>query len=483
MNGTDIKNHFIGFEVSQNLTGNISGISIDTRTIKVGDLFFAIHGESFDSHSVIDEAILKGASGIVLEDDRQIPETLLKIKVSNSRTAYALISSLFFNFPSEKLKLVGITGTSGKTTTAFLLYDLFNKLGINAGFIGTLGVGINGQFVRMELFPPTTPNAFHLNKILSEMISNNVKYVFLEVTSHGIKQKRVYGLKFAYKILTTIGIDHLDYHKTYEDYLNTKLSFFEGQDYTAILNRDSREFNLFDLSCKAHKFTYGILNKADLIATDIKLEENLSSFLMNMRNGKSLNIKLSMGGLFNVYNFLAVSSLAFLENVPFDAIKGFAINVPMIAGRLEYYRINGRIVVVDFAHNPIEIEEVLKFLKTIKGIGRLITVVGSVGGSTLEKRIEMGRTASRLSDYVFITTDDPRGDDINQLAFYGFKGVEGNGEAEANRVTAIKKACKYSRTYDIIALLGRGDEREMHYREGLEFFRDIEIAQKAFDED
>ncbi|MGB9694452.1 MAG: UDP-N-acetylmuramoyl-L-alanyl-D-glutamate--2,6-diaminopimelate ligase [Caldisericaceae bacterium] len=482
MNGNEIKNYFREFNCSQNLQRSISGISIDTRSLKPGDLFIAIRGESFDSHLAIDEAIQRGASGVVLEEDREIPENLLKAKVADSRVAYALISALFFNFPSEKLKLVGITGTSGKTTTAFLLYKLFNSLGINSGFIGTLGVGINGNFTRMELFPPTTPDAFNLSEILAKMVSDNVKYVFLEVTSHGIKQKRVYGNKFAYKILTTMGVDHLDYHKTYEDYLETKLSFFSDSGYTAILNSDSKEIDKFFSVCKARKLTYGIRNSSDFMADNIVFDEQRSSFLLTANDGKSIEIELPIGGYFNVYNFLAVSSLAFNEGISLKSLQEFASHAPLIAGRLEFHKINGRTVVVDFAHNPFEIGEVLHFLRSVKSNGRLITVVGPVGGSAKEKRIEIGRVASSLSDYVFITTDDPRGDSPEELAFDAFQGVNGNGEVYVDRSEAIRKACKLSISNDTIALLGRGDEEEMHLKEGIQFFKDIEIAQEALRE-
>jgi UDP-N-acetylmuramoyl-L-alanyl-D-glutamate--2,6-diaminopimelate ligase len=481
MNGIDIKEHFKEFDVSQNITRNIQGISIDTRTMKAGDLFFGMHGENFDSHRLIDEAIAKGASGIVLQDDRQIPNNLLKVKVSDSREAYALISSLFFNFPSSKLKLVGITGTSGKTTTAFLLYDLFTKLGFKSGFIGTLGIGMNGKFTRMELHPPTTPDAFSLNKMLSGMVSNNVQYVFLEATSHGIKQKRVYGLEFAYKILTTMGEDHLDYHKTYEDYLKTKVSFFEEGNFHAILNRDSREFEAFDSSCKNYKFTYGIVNPSDLTAKNIELKEDHSSFNIVLHDGRALRITLSMSVLFNVYNFLAVSSCAILEGVSLEALQHFALNATKIVGRLEIYHLNGRIVVIDFAHNPLEVEEMLKFLNGIKGEGKLITVVGAVGGSTKEKRVAMGQAASNLSDFVFITTDDPRGDDIERLASEVFSGVNGNGTLVVDRELAIHEACAYSKAGDMIAVLGRGDEEEMHSKEGTKIFKDIQIATEALE--
>ncbi len=480
MNGNDIKLHFPELLVSQNLKVEIKGISIDSRIVKDGELFVATKGEYFDSHSVIDEAIKNGAVGIVLEGDRPIGKQLLKIQTNNSRQAYALISSLFFEFPSEKIKLVGITGTSGKTTTAFLLCTLFNRVGIPAGFIGTLGVGIKGRFRRMELFPPTTPDAFPLNALLSEMVREDVQFVFLEVSSHAISLDRVFGLHFAFRVLTTMGVDHLDFHETEENYLNTKVSFFANQK-NVILNADSNRIELFK-SVVAEAKLYGIEHGASYSASNIELTPKGSHFDLLVDNEKKVHINLSIRGLFNIYNFLAVSVIAIENGISLAQLKDFASKEIKIPGRMEVVELNGKTIVVDFAHNPIEIKEVLSFLRANKK-SRLITVIGPVGGSTKEKRLEIGLISSQLSDFVFVTVDDPRKDDPEELARDAFIGISGNGKMVVDRKDAIREAVKMAHREDIVAILGRGDEEEMHFKEGTKKFSDLKIVLQALNED
>ena len=475
MKASEIKLYFPELNVIGDDNVEISGIQIDSRIIKTGNVFVAMKGENFDSHSKIDEALNRGAVGIVMEKDISIPKDRFKILTEDSRKIYSLLSSLFFNFPSNKLKLVGITGTSGKTTTAFLLYKFFNLIGVKAGFIGTTGIGYCDLFKRNEDFPPTTPDAFPLNSILSKMVEENIKYVFMEVSSHAIKLKRITGLKFYRKMLTTIGEEALDFHKTFEEYLNAKLSFFKDEE-NVILNADSPYINRFKEISKKY-LLYGINNSAD-IEGSIKSKDLEEFGIVVKYKGNETIINLKMGGIFNIYNFLALSLFILTEGYEINRIKQFAKKIPKIPGRMNFLRKNGRTILIDFAHNPLEIDNVLRHLREFSH-GRLFTVVGAVGFSTKKKKLEIGKIASRYSDFVIVTTDDPRGDDPGVIAEDVLKGVKGNGKIVINRIEAIKEGITMLDKGDIIAILGRGDETEVHYKEKTIYFTDLEVVKEV----
>ena len=478
MKASEIKLYFPELKVIGNTNVEISGIQIDSRSIKAGNIFVAMRGENIDSHSKIDEALNNGAVGIVVEKDIPISEDKFKIITEDSRKTYSLLSSLFFNFPSNKLKLVGITGTSGKTTTAFLLYKFFNLIGIKTGFIGTTGIGYNDLFTRNEDFPPTTPDAFPLNSILSKMVGKDIKYVFMEVSSHAIKLSRITGLKFYGKILTTIGEEALDFHKTFEDYLKTKFSFFKDEE-NVILNADSPYIDRFKEASKKY-LLYGISNAADI--EGLIKSQNLENVEIVIKyKGNENLVNLRMIGIFNVYNFLALSLFILTEGYEIDYIKRFASEIPVIPGRMNLFRKNGRTVLIDFAHNPLEIENVLKHLRKFSH-GRLFTVMGAVGFSTKKKKIEMGEIASRYSDFVIVTTDDPRGDNPEIIAEDVLKGVKGNGKIIIDRMKAIKEGIAMLNEGDTIAILGRGDETEVHYKEKTIYFTDLEVVKEALGE-
>ena len=478
MNASQIKIFYPELNISGDTNVEVSGIEIDSRKVKAGNIFVAIKGENFDSHTKIDEALNNGAIGVVTERDVSIPGGNLKILTDDSRWVYALLSSLFFDFPSNKFKLVGITGTSGKTTTGFLLYRFFNVIGIKAGFIGTIGIGHADLFNRSETFPLTTPDAFPLNRILSEMVREDIKYVFIEVSSHAIKLKRIAGLKFYKKILTTIGEDHLDLHNTFEDYLNTKISFFRNGE-SAMLNADSLYIERFKNIAKKHTL-YGIERPADIEGVIISEELENVNFVIKYKGNEDI-INLHMSGTFNVYNFLAISTFIFEEGYEIGYIKQFAKNIPVVPGRANLLQKGGKKVFVDFAHNPLEIENVLKYLRRFTD-GKLIVVIGAVGFSTEKKKIEMGKAASIYSDFVIVTTDDPRGDDPVEIAKGVLKGVKGNGKIVLDRRNAIKEGISMLNKGDTIAILGRGDEVEAHYKDKTVYFKDLDAAKEELSE-
>jgi len=474
MKGHQLKQIFPQFHYSGNLNIEFNSIVLDSRKVTKGAMFVAIKGTRFNSHSKVNEAIQKGAAAIVFEEDVKIPANMLGVKVENTRSAYSLFSSAFFNFPSKKLKVVGITGTSGKTTTAFWLYKFFSDvLNDKSGFIGTIGEDSGTGFVIKEKFPPTTPDAFYLNSLLSDMVKNGVKYVFLEVSSSAILFERVNGVSFYTKILTNIAEDHLDVHNSFSDYLQTKVSFFDSET-LSILNRDADYYEEFAMKVK-NPITYGIAQNADIRARILSATLNHTDFELTFHDTKS-TMRLNIGGVFNVYNFLALSAFAFNEKVDVEQVKYFASHIPQVPGRLKTYEVERGMVVIDFAHNPYEIEKILQFLNGIKK-NRLITVVGAVGWSTKKKRKEIGEKSSLYSDVVIVTTDDPRGDDPDVLIQDVAEFVE-RPVIIKDRFKAIEYAVSIMEKGDIVALLGRGEEREIHFKDSVLKMSDEEMLKE-----
>lgn len=476
MRVSKIHEYFPELIIAGNLDTDFSGIMLDSRKVKSGDIFVAIRGSKLDSHTKIYEAFDNGAVGVVIEKDMIIPEGKFKIITDNSRKTYALISSLYFNFPSKRLKLIGITGTSGKTTTAFLMYKLFNLMNLKAGFIGTIGVGKGDFFTISETFPPTTPDAFPLNSMLSEMLSEGIQYVFVEVSSHAIKLQRVESLRFYKKILTTVGEEALDFHETFKDYLDTKISFFfDCKD--AIFNADCKYIEKFE-EASSNYILYGINNPSDIKGSILSINPENTIFTIDYQK-INIKIDLQMSGIFNVYNFLALASVVFTEELDASYLLNFAKHIPRVPGRSNFYRKNDRTIFVDYAHNPFELENVLQHLKNLSD-GRLITVIGAVGFSTDKKKYEMGEIASKYSDFVFVTTDDPRGDDPEKIVKDVFAGVKGNGKIVLDRKKAIKEALETSKFGDVVAILGRGDDEEIHYSDRTVYFADLDIVKEVF---
>ncbi len=471
----EIKKVFTDFDISGHLETEFSGICIDSRAVKPGDLFVAIRGVNIDGHCFVEEALRKGAIGAVVESEMNLPPGITKIRVKDSREAYARLSCLFFDFPSDKLKLVGITGTMGKTTTGYLLYSLFRSCGVKTGFIGTNNYYIDGERKRSSSLPPTTPDSFKFNAILNEMVKSGVNYVFAEITSHAINQKRAFGMTFYSKILTTMGVDHLDFHKSVEDYVYTKVSFFSNFR-APIINLDTKYLEDF-ASASVEPVFYSRKQPADFWASAEESDKNGYHFNLMKRDQLLARIFLRMLGDFNIYNFLAVSTFAIREGIDMNTIREFAADAPNVPGRMEYIESKDRRVVIDFAHNPDEFRNVLASLRQ-KTSGRLITVFGVVGFSEKSKRMEMGKVASEYSDYVIVTTDDPRGDDPSVIAEDAFSCVV-SGEIILDRGNAIRKALQLCQPGDLVAVLGRGDESVIHYKEGEFEFSDIEFVKEV----
>ena len=453
LNGVDV------LDILGNKEIEISEIVFDSRKVIENSLYIAIKGTLADGHQYISSAIEKGAKGIVCEVlPEQKEEGITYIKVENSSEVLGLLASNFYANPSKDLILIGVTGTNGKTSVSTLLFDVFQKMGYLSALISTVEYRIGD-----EVFPSThtTPDIITLNKILSKAVEQGCQYAFMEVSSHGIHQGRIDGLNFRIAGFTNITHDHLDYHKTFLEYLNTKKRFFDElpQTAVAITNIDDKNGLVMLQNTKAKKKTYAVKTLADYHGKLLELDFN--GMLLDF-NGKEFWTTLT--GKFNVYNLLLVFAIArelgFEENEILTVIS----QLKRVNGRFETLKSEGGIVfVVDYAHTPDALENILDSINDIRTKNeRLITVFGCGGDRDKEKRPEMGKVATRKSTLAIITSDNPRTEDPAQIIKEIEAGVESQNFSKyitiPDRKEAIKMAIKFAEPKDIVLLAGKGHE-------------------------
>ena len=453
LNGADV------LDILGNKEIEISEIVFDSRKAVKNSLYIAIKGTLVDGHQYIPSAIEKGAKAIVCEVlPEQKEEGIIYIKVENSSKVLGLLASNFYGNPSEKLTLVGVTGTNGKTSVSTLLFDIFKKMGYSSVLISTVEYRIGD-----EVFPSThtTPDIITLNKILSKAVEQGCQYAFMEVSSHGIHQGRIDGLNFRIAGFTNITHDHLDYHKTFLEYLNTKKRFFDElpQTAVAITNIDDKNGLVMLQNTKAKKKTYAVKTLADYHGKLLELDFN--GMLLDF-NGKEFWTTLT--GKFNVYNLLLVFAIArelgFEENEILTTIS----KLKRVNGRFEVLKSQGGIIfVVDYAHTPDALENILDSINEIRTKNeRLITIFGCGGDRDREKRPEMGKVATRKSTLAIITSDNPRTEDPAQIIKEIEAGVESQNFSKyitiPDRKEAIKMAIKFAEPKDIVLLAGKGHE-------------------------
>lgn len=463
-------------EIVGKLETEISEIIFDSRKVIENSLYIAIKGTLADGHQYISSAIEKGAKGIVCEVlPEQKEEGITYIKVENSSDVLGLLASNFYGNPSKDLILIGVTGTNGKTSISTLLFDVFQKMGYLSALISTVEYRIGS-----EVFPSThtTPDIITLNRILSKAVEQGCQYAFMEVSSHGIHQGRIDGLNFRIAGFTNITHDHLDYHKTFLDYLNTKKRFFDElpQTAVAITNIDDKNGLVMLQNTKAKKKTYALKTLADYQGK--LLEADFNGMLLNF-NGKEFWTTLT--GKFNVYNLLLVFAIArelgFEENEILTVIS----QLKRVNGRFETLKSQGGIIfVVDYAHTPDALENILDSINDIRTKNeRLITVFGCGGNRDKEKRQEMGKVATRKSTLSIITSDNPRTEDPMQI----IKEIEAGIEVEnfskyttiPDRKEAIKMAIKFAEPKDIILVAGKGHETYQEINGMRHHFDDKEV--------
>ena len=467
LNGVDV------LDILGNKEIEISEIVFDSRKAVKNSLYIAIKGTLVDGHQYISSAIEKGAKAIVCEVlPEQKEEGIIYIKVENSSKVLGLLASNFYGNPSEKLTLVGITGTNGKTSVSTLLFDIFKKMGYSSVLISTVEYRIGD-----EVFPSThtTPDIITLNKILYKAVEQGCQYAFMEVSSHGIHQGRIDGLNFRIAGFTNITHDHLDYHKTFLEYLNTKKRFFDElpQTAVAITNIDDKNGLVMLQNTKAKKKTYAVKTLADYHGKLLELDFN--GMLLDF-NGKEFWTTLT--GKFNVYNLLLVFAIArelgFEENEILTTIS----QLKRVNGRFEVLKSQGGIIfVVDYAHTPDALENILDSINEIRTKNeRLITIFGCGGDRDREKRPEMGKVATRKSTLAIITSDNPRTEDPAQIIKEIEAGVESQNFSKyitiPDRKEAIKMAIKFAEPKDIVLVAGKGHDT----------YQEINVVRHHFDD-
>lgn len=432
-------------------------IQFDSRKIEKGDLFVAERGELSDGHKYIDAAISKGAVVVVVEDmPDDMNSEVVYLQVESSRHAIGIIARNFYDDPSSKLKLIGVTGTNGKTTVATLSYHLFKSLGFQCGLISTIVNRIGEEEVATER---TTPDTLTLNQLLVRMIDCGCEYVFMEVSSHAVVQRRIEGLTFFGGVFTNLTHDHLDYHKTFTNYILAKQGFFNSltKEAFALTNIDDKNGGKMLENTHAKKYTYSLTQPADFKA---KIIENCFEGLLLEVNGKEVSARLV--GRFNAYNLLAIYGIARLSGLKEDeALIGLS-NLRAAAGRFEpHYLKNGATAIVDYAHTPDALNNVISTINSIKHGGRLITVVGCGGNRDKTKRPEMAAIAQKGSDILILTSDNPRYEEPNDILSDMKAGIQDSSNVfcVTDRREAIKLAAGLSHgKSDIILIAGKGHE-------------------------
>ncbi len=448
----------------ENISGNrditVANVVFDSRRVQPGDLFVAVSGTQVDGHRFIDNAIKQGATAVVCE---ALPQNLSTevawIKVKNSAYALGQMAANFYGRPSGKLKLVGVTGTNGKTTIVTLLHQLFLNLGYEAGMLSTI---VNKVNRKERLTSHTTPDALSINRILSEMVEAGCAYVFMEVSSHAIVQERVAGLQFAGALFTNITHDHLDYHKTFREYITAKKKLFDDlpKEAFALVNADDRNARIMLQNTKAEKYSYALKTMADFRGR--LLEDEFSGLQMFLDNKEFYS---PMVGAFNASNLLAVYATAVLLGQDKEEILRILSSLCGAEGRFEVLRSpEGIVCIVDYAHTPDALKNVLETILAIRsGDEQLITVVGAGGDRDKTKRPEMAAIASVLSNRTILTSDNPRSENPEDILHDMKAGIDKaqmkNTLVISNRREAIKTAYTLANEGDIILVAGKGHEK------------------------
>lgn len=459
-------------------------LHFDSRKIGLNDVFVAIRGTASDGHEFIKNAVDQGAIAIVCEEFPKLKiNGVTYIKVNDTREALAYMASNYYDNPSSKLKLIGVTGTNGKTTVTSLLFQLFQGLGYPAGLISTVKIRIDKKEYATKL---TTPDSISINKYLNEMVDAGIEYAFMEVSSHGIDQKRSLGLDFDVAAFTNLSHDHLDYHKTFEAYRDVKKRLFDQLKKTAvaITNKDDKNGDFMLQNCKSKSFSYALKSHADYKA---KILESSFTGLHLKINQQEIWTKII--GEFNAYNILTVFAVAdLLEIDNFETLK-FLSQLQPVNGRFDHFisHTEDISVIVDYAHTPDALENVLETINNIRTKNEtLITVVGCGGNRDKSKRPKMGKIAAQYSDQVIFTSDNPRDEDPRIIIEEIEAGVEVQNLKKVlcitDRKEAIKTACKLSQPKDIILIAGKGHETYQEIKGKRSDFDDMKIVKSLLNQ-
>ena len=460
----------------------VNQLQLDSRKVAVGDCFIALKGTAVDGHQFINQCIAQGAIAVVCEDlPALLNEKVTYVKVESSAVAAGIMASNFYGNPSTKMNVIGVTGTNGKTSTVTLLFRLFRKFGNHVGLLSTVQNQINEEIIPAT---HTTPDPISLNRLMKQMVDADCEYCFMEVSSHAIHQHRIEGLKFTGGIFTNITHDHLDYHKTFENYLRAKKKFFDHLPATAfaLVNADDRNGSVMVQNTKAEKHTYSLKSPSEFKA---KIIENTVAGLALELDGVEMHTRLI--GEFNAYNLTAVYAAARLLGVEKEECLRVLSSLTPPEGRFDQLiSQNEKIVgIVDYAHTPDALKNVLQTINAIRsGNENLFTVVGCGGDRDATKRPVMAEIATRLSNKVVFTSDNPRSEEPGEILNQMSAGVSPSDKKKVltieNRREAIKTACMMAGKGDIILLAGKGHEKYQEIK-GVKYpFDDKKVLEEAF---
>lgn len=460
-------------------TAQINKIAFDSRKVEDQDLFVAIRGTLSDGHDYIEKAINQGAVAIVCEQKPEIVvEGVSYIEVEDTQVALAIMAANYYGAPSENLKLVGVTGTNGKTTIATLLYQLFQNAGYKVGLLSTVKILVGEKEYKAT---HTTPDSLTINYYLNEMNQEGVEYCFMEVSSHGIHQKRTEGLVFEGGIFTNLSHDHLDYHNTFKEYRDVKKAFFDGLPAKAfaIVNKDDKNGEFMLQNTKAKQFTYALKSYGDFRGQI--LENSLGGLLLKLNDHE---VWTKLIGSFNAYNLLAIFGTAQLLGLETMEVLRLLSDLQSVSGRFQYLISESKVTaIVDYAHTPDALKNVLETMNDIRTKNEtLITIVGCGGDRDKMKRPVMGNIAAKLSDKAIFTSDNPRTEKPEQIIEDIEKGVEPQDYKKTLSITdrkqAIKTACQLAEKDDIILIAGKGHETYQEVNGERTDFNDFEIVKE-----
>jgi UDP-N-acetylmuramoyl-L-alanyl-D-glutamate--2,6-diaminopimelate ligase len=466
----------------------VSGITYDSRSAVLNSVFVAVHGFKTDGANYAAQAVERGAKTVVLEKDMDLPDGVTRVIVPNARVALAELSSAFYGHPSRKLKMIGITGTNGKTTTSFLIEAILRKAGYKVGVIGTVEARIDGRGLPVKL---TTPESSELQELLSKMVKEGVTHVVMEVSSHSLELHRTHGCEFDVAIYTNLTHDHLDFHENMQNYLKAKLKLFEKlgkghkKDVTGIVNVDDPYGKRILTYIDGDIMTYGIINNANLKASNFEWTLEHMRFDIETHDIK-LRMNTNLIGVYNAYNIMAALLCGRAFGLPYEQMKKAVEEVKYIPGRFERVHAGQKFpVIVDFAHSP---DSLTKLLETIRPLvkGKVILVFGCPGDRDRAKRPVMGEIAVKLADFTYISTDDPHSESPDAIMKEIEVGViRAGGDYGKNylkiedRRTAIEQAIHMAGADDAVVLAGRGHERAQDYNGVKIQIDDREVAKEV----
>lgn len=458
-------------ETRGDMLTDVASLIIDSREKTANGLFFCISGARFDAHDYAAQAVDNGCTALVVE--RFLELSVPQIQAENVRSAMAYIASAFYGHPERELRMVGMSGTKGKTTSSFLMKSILEKAGFKTGLIGTTGNMIGDKHIKSNL---TTPDPIDLHRCLRQMADEGVEAVSMEVSAHAIAMHRLDGVTFEAACYTNLSQDHLDYFGTMENYFETKKSFFmHGAVLNAALNADDETSDRILDDIPIPYLSYGISSEADVFARDIEISEDGVSFSIFLRGVEEMSVKMHLTGMFNVYNALAAASLAMIMGIDREAIREGLESVKNVPGRVEMLDTHTPYkVILDYSHSPDALKNILKAVRAFTR-SRLIVLFGCGGDRDHGKRPLMGEIGGKLADFCILTSDNPRTEDPNTILASiesGIKKTDGQYIIIENRREAIRYALEMGREGDVLILAGKGHET----------YQDIMGVKRPFDE-